>query len=504
MERIGLIDLGSNTARLAIYDLFDNGTFVNVDEMKESVRLAETERDGNLKSTRILQAINTVRLFKKYCAVNKTDRIIAIATAAVRQAKNQRSFLNDMQTATGIRFDVLSEDAEATLAYQGVVNTMEISKGIILEIGGGSTKIVYFNRRSILRKHVFDFGGLVLARMFASPDIKPEEMCEKIENYVLQRFEEAPWLTAEVDPDTTFIGVGGSIRSLARVARKACKYPLEMVHNYQLTRTDFETVYNTIRPFDLEKASRIKSVTRARADTFPCALAVVKAFFDHTKFETITTCTSSIREGIMFNTALPQTLDKPISDVLGNSLQSHINHLRLNPTTAEQVFNLTVQLFKQLRVLHKFARGYVRVLRIAALLFESGRTFKFYDFPKHSAYIILNSNLYGVSHHDLVLAAFICATISKDGTATPDWMHYKTLLTDEDVEAAKKLAVMLRLAYAFETSRNSVISEINCDVLGDSVILKVETDGDASLEIKEAQTIAIEFKKMFKKNLEIL
>ena len=89
MERIGLIDLGSNTARLVIYDILEGGYFIVSGEAREVVRLGETEADGNLKQTRIMQAISTLKSFKQICAVHNVDKIIAIATAAVRRANNQ-------------------------------------------------------------------------------------------------------------------------------------------------------------------------------------------------------------------------------------------------------------------------------------------------------------------------------------------------------------------------------------------------------------------------------
>ena len=73
VERIGLIDLGSNTARLVIFDVLEGGYFMVADEMVEAVRLGETEIDGSLKQTRVMQAINTVKVFKKLCAVFRVD-----------------------------------------------------------------------------------------------------------------------------------------------------------------------------------------------------------------------------------------------------------------------------------------------------------------------------------------------------------------------------------------------------------------------------------------------
>lgn len=80
----------------------------------------------------------------------------------------------------------------------------------------------------------------------------------------------------------------------------------------------------------------------------------------------------------------------------------------------------------------------------------------------------------------------------------------KGIITDEDVEAVKKLAVILGLAVAFDRSNAGVIMEINCDVLGDSVIMKTEVIGDTTLEMRDANRCVTDFRKVFKKNLDII
>ena len=77
-------------------------------------------------------------------------------------------------------------------------------------------------------------------------------------------------------------------------------------------------------------------------------------------------------------------------------------------------------------------------------------------------------------------------------------------MTEEDLEAVKKLGVLLRIAECLDRSKASVVTGVNCDVLGDSVIMKTEVTGDALLEIRAASMANTEFKKSFRKNLEIL
>lgn len=505
VERIGLIDLGSNTARLVIFDVLEGGYFMVADEMLEAVRLGETEIDGSLKQTRVLQAINTVKVFKKLCAVNRVDKILAVATAAVRRAKNQRTFLNEMFGSTGLKFKVVSEDEEANLIYQGVINSMEIPKGLIMEIGGASTKFVYYNRRNILHTEIFSFGAVTLTEMFAGPDVEPEEAARKITEYFRQQLETVEWL-GELDPETQLIGVGGSFRNLSALARRMRKYPLDMTHNYNLPVSDLNAVYEIFKSVDPVKKSRIRGLSAVRADVFPSALAVIKCVADTLGFSKIVTSACGLREGVMFNYAVPTTLEKPITDVLGHSIMTYLTYLGCNVAHAEQVYNLTIQLFKQLRVLHKFPRMYVRVLRVAALLNEVGKTFKYYDNAKHAAYMILNSNLYGISHRDIVLAAFVTDVFNKNEFSLTDWEKFreKGIISDEDIDAVKKLAVILGLAVAFDRSNAGVIMEINCDVLGGSVIMKTEVIGDTTLEMRDANRCVMDFRRVFRKNLDII
>ena len=174
MEKIGIIDLGSNSARLVIVELFGEGHFMVVDELKESVRLGQDmERDGFLKPQRVAETIKTLKMFKKLCDASRVDRIIAVATAAVRRAKNQRSFLDEIQATCGIKVKVLSEEEEATLVYRGVINSMDIPKGIILEIGGGSTKIIYYNRRNMLGCVALPFGAVTLTDLSKTTGSRP-------------------------------------------------------------------------------------------------------------------------------------------------------------------------------------------------------------------------------------------------------------------------------------------------------------------------------------------
>ncbi len=475
-----------------------------VDELKESVRLGQDmERDGFLKPQRVAETIKTLKMFRKLCDASGVSRIITVATEAVRKAKNQRSFLDEIQANCGIKIKVLSAEEEATLVYRGVINTMDIPKGLILEIGGGSTKIVYYNRRNMLNYATLPFGAVTLTDMFAQDGQKPEEQNNRIEEFITEQLKGVEWLTT-VDPDVQMIGVGGSFRNLFKINKMVHKYPLDTVHNYHMLTEDFLPLYDMIKVLDLDKKKKIKGLSAQRADILPAALAVVKAFINYMNVESFTISGAGLREGIMFNQALPSTIEKPISDVLTYSLTTLVKWYDCDERHVEHVVNLSIQLFKQLRVLHKFPRQYLKVLKVAATLHDCGMRIKYYNHQRHSWYMILNANLYGVTHREIVLAAFTACCHKKEDINPLDWARYKDILREEDIEIVKRLGVMLRIAESLDRSMSGCIKGINCDILGDSVIMKTEVEGDASLEIRDAMAAGAEFKKSFHKNLEIL
>ncbi len=503
MEKIGIIDLGSNSARLVIVNMFAEGHYMVTDELKESVRLGQDmERDGFLKPQRVAETIKTLKMFKRLCDASAVERIIAVATAAVRRAKNQRSFLDEIQATCNLKIKVLSEEEEATLVYRGVINSMDIPKGLILEIGGGSTKIVYYNRRNILNYASLPFGAVTLTDLFAG-DASPEDAAAHIEEFFTEELKKLPWLK-ELDPETQMIGVGGSFRNLFKISKLVKKYPLDIVHNYNYAVEDFSSVYDMVKALDVEKRKKIKGLSPARADIMPAAMAIIKSFVSYLNIENFILSGSGLREGLMINQALPITMEKPVSDVLGYSLDTLVKYHDCDLKHVDHVVQLSVQLFKQLRVLHKFPRQYLKVLKIAAKLHDCGMRMKYYNHAKHSWYMILNSNIFGATHREIVLAAFVAGCHKREDVSMVEWQKYKGIVTEEDLDAVKKLGVLLRIAESLDRSMSGLVAGVNCDVLGDSVIMKTEVTGDAALEIRDASAANGEFKKAFRKNLEIL
>ena len=507
MEKIGIIDIGSNSARLVLVNVLEGGFFVVFDELKENIRLGQDldwNGNGFIKPHRIDQTIKTLTMFRKLCEANKVDRIYAYATSAVRRAKNQKSFLDEVTMTCGIKIKVLSVEEHTMLIYNGVINSMDISKGFVMEMGGGSTTLFHYNRRSLINSASIPYGTVSMTDMVKGID-DPVERNRKIEEFMAEEFSKIDWLK-NVDKDATFIGIGGAFRNLGRISRLIRRYPINMTHNYEMSMNDFKTIHETISKLDINSTMQIKGLSQGRADIFPSALSIMNALFKNFSFNSITIGGCGLREGAMFRHASTSVFERPIPDILGHSLYTHMKYFDVNIQHAEHVYDLAMQLYRQIRVLHKMPRNCQKILRTAALLSDSGMRIKFYNHKLHSGYIILNSNIYGLTHKEMLMAAIVVQGNQTEAISKEEIIRYRELINETDITYIKQLNVLLRIAKAFDRSMSQAITDMACDVLGDSVIIKTEQKegADCSIEIKTALTTANDFKNAFGKGLEIL
>ena len=504
MEKIAIIDLGSQLARLVIANVTDDGYFMVCDDMREQVKLSQDmEWDGFLKPNRVAHALKVLKMFRKLCDTNGVEKVFAYATSAVRRAKNQKGFLDEVAVTCGIKLKVLTEEEEAGLIYSGVINTMDIPKGLILDICGGSIQLVYYYRRNLLAQASLPFGAVTVAELFKDATIDTEEQMKNIQAYVKEHLDKIEWLK-DVDPETQLIGVGGAFRNIGRMSRMLKRYPIDISHNYHMTMEDLAQVYEAFKNTEVDSNTRIRGLSSVRADIFPSALATISALLETVTFSELAISDHGIRDGALFRTVIPTTAERPISDVLGFSLNSLVRQYNLNIPHAEHVYNIAMQLFKQLKVLHKLPRMYVKVLRVAAILHDAGECVDYNSHNIHSMYMIHQSDIYGISQREKLLAGFVAKGHHGNDLTIAEMMKYKDILHEEDYDAVRKLGVILKIAESFDRSKSGIITGISCDLLGDSVILKIESEADASLEVRSAMSSCAEFKRAFKKNLEIL
>ena len=135
-----------------------------------------------------------MKLFKGVCDNHNVTKVIAVATAAVREASNQKEFLDFLASDAGIAFKVLSRQEEPYYGYLGVINTMDLRDGLIMDLGGGSTEITLVRDRKMVNSTSIPYGALNLTEKFLDPDKPKDSQLKDLEAFMRQKLSEIPWL----------------------------------------------------------------------------------------------------------------------------------------------------------------------------------------------------------------------------------------------------------------------------------------------------------------------
>ncbi len=506
MDKIAVVVVETYCAKLVIANVVQDHFFSICDVEIEPIKMGlEMDDDHFLKKNQISSIISTLKNFRKICDMFAVSKTIAIATF-VKDTKpmNIYSFFDEVFVTCGFRFTLLSPEDQNNAIYTGIMNSYDIPKGVIVNVGADNIHIVQYNRRNILNQAYIPVGPKDLAVMYPIKKYGKEEALEKSAKYIKQQLSDYEWISS-IDPEFVFVGNGNYFEDLASMDRIYTKYPLDKNDGYILNTADINHILNQLKALDLDENKKLKGLFETRADIFAYAIEMIKAISEEIQRQTITITTRSVVEGLLFNSVTPTTLEKPNSDIVGFSVMAQTAEYESGSTKHnEQVYNLSMLLYKQLRVLHKLPRGYVKVLRVASYMHDVGKRISYKHHALHSFEVVLNSEIYGLTHRELLLASFVASLHSGGDIKMSDWAKYSGILTVEDIEAAKKLGTILRLAECFDRTKNSVIVDINCDILGDSVIMKTITVADASLEIQRGMEVSRDFEKIFHKKLEIL
>ena len=506
MDKIAVVVVETYSAKLVIANVVQDNYFSICDVEVEPIKFGlEMDDDHFLKKNQISSIISTLKNFRKICDMFSVSKTIAIASF-IKDSKpmNIYSFFDEVFVTCGFRFSLLSPEEQNAAIYTGVMNSYDIPKGVIVNIGADNIHLIHYNRRNILNQAYIPVGPKTLVDMYSLKKFSKEEVFEKVAKYIKSQLSDFEWLK-NVEPEFTLVGNGTYFEDLSSMDRIYTKYPLDKDDGYVLKTANVEHILNQLKALELNENKRLKGLHESRADVFAYAVQIIKTIFEEIPRETATITTRSLVEGLLFNSVTPSTLEKPNSDIVGFSVMAQTSEFESGSTKHnEQVYNLSMLLFKQLRVLHKLPRGYVKVLRVASYMHDVGKRISYHKHASHSFEVVLNSEIYGLTHRELILASFVASLHSGGDIKMSDWARYTGILTVEDIDATKKLGVILRLAECFDRTKNSVIVDINCDILGDSVIMKTVTVADATFEIQRGMEIGRDFEKIFHKKLEIL
>jgi len=496
LEKVALLELSNTSLRMSLYKVEEGEYFLPLGQFEERIGMDE-HLDGEqlIRAPKVRECQSIIERFKQIAEAQEVARFISVASQAVTRAKNYQSFIDELGRTVGMAFKVLEDDEEISALYSATTNTLDLPKGIIVNISSTSTRILNYNRRIVLDNAVLPFGSN------GAPANIAEQLAER-----------APFLKS-LDAESVLIGIGGTFTSLGKLARKLTKYPLDIEHNYVADMPAFDAVYKFLSGLDPDKRQKLKGISDASANSILNGLMIVKAILEFSDLKKIVVSKGYRNTGLMFQSVMPTTVDRPLPDLLSHSLDVIMGNAGLDVAAGTRHYDLSLILFKQLKALHRLPRTYARILKVATFLERLSSTVGVTNAAKGNYSIILNLPLYGLSHREQVMAAFVSSCRRWEDFQLGDWVKFQSIMQESDLEAVKKLSNILALAGAMNIRNNGIVKDITCDILGESVIIKLVADPDGkakldhdicALEVYCASKLSSEFTRAFGKNLDVL
>ncbi len=503
MQRIAIIDVGSNSARLVISQIYKSGAYNMVYNQKEALRLSQkVDINGMLTEEAFTGTLECMHSFSTMCKIFNVDKIVAVATAAMRNAKNGKELTALVEKETEIHLHILGGKAEAYASYLGVINTINIKDGIIFDLGGGSTELVLFHDRKIVDSVSLPLGCVNLTTMFNTRDVMPSTVFSDVSYLIMSRLEKYPWLK---DSSLPLIGVGGTARTVAKMEQKKNKYPASKIHNFQFTSQAFRTTFKFLRETTLEQRRKISGLGTDRADLILAGASVIQCLLEATGSKKIIVSGCGIREGLFLDYYAKKEKTPVIAeDILDESTRNILLLYSTDIKHSEHITALALTMFDAWKPIHGLSNSWRRLLKTAAMLHDIGITINYYSHARHSAYMIENARLFGLTHKEQVIAAVIAGWHNGVSRNYLRNKAYKYFLSDEDLNKISKMALLLALAESMDYSQTMQISEIIPEIKNKkTALLHLKSSCMPSIELHQLKQHLPWFSKVFNMELQV-
>ncbi len=293
------IDIGSNSIRVIIAEVENNKIKNIIYQEKATTRLA-----ANINKTGILQeepfnkSINVLAGFRKALNKYNVEKIKTVATSAVREAANGKEFINAAKNS-GIEISIISGKEEGMLEYLGVCSGFDAGRQpLILDVGGGSSEIIYMQDNNELHTESHKIGVVKMADMFDFQK-SSTEILEKCSAYIKEFFKDVT-IPNNIQ---NFIATAGTATTLAAIDMEMTEYDYNKVNGYKITKEKVIEILNKVYSTPYNKRLEIKGMDKGREDLIIPGILIILEILKKTNLNIITVSDFGLREGAVVRAA---------------------------------------------------------------------------------------------------------------------------------------------------------------------------------------------------------
>ena len=419
---VTVIDIGSNSVRMVIYEKTSRFAFHLLHEEKSKVRISQDayKHDGYLQEIPMQRTFDALKDFLQISESFKSRKILCVATSALRDAPNKKQFLQKVKSKLKLNIKIISGEKEAYFGAISCANLLpEQTNAMSIDIGGGSTEIAFINKNSVSNTLSLKLGTVRLKELyFDHNDI------EGAKRYVDSELEKLPPLKV-----STLIGIGGTFRAVSSAILKRKNYPLNKLHAFEYGVDLFSEYIQSV--LDAKDTTTLKElgIKSERFDVIKPGVFILKRVIKKLLVKNIITSGVGVREGVYLADLLrnskhkfPANYNTSVRYLIDSHIQNKHFSNNLN-ALAKKIFDLTHHYFG-------IDKKYRYELSIAAKLYPAGSSVHFYSQNKHTYYLIQSALEYGFTHENITLIATLTKYAKSKLPSSVHMQLYKELLPD--------------------------------------------------------------------------
>ena len=452
-----VIDIGSNSMRMAVFQKTSRFAFHIIHEVKSSVRLGENayKNGGNLQALPMERTEAALREFLLVARSFGVRKLLCVATSALRDAPNASAFISRIKHRLNLQIKVIDGEKEAYYGGLACANLLPRLDALTVDVGGGSSEFTLLRGGKVESLFSLDIGTVRIKELF----LDHNDVRGAVE-YIDNALQSLPSFEAD-----SLIGIGGTFRALTRSMMKKEKYPLKKLHGYTTDVQQFDALCDQVLQAGTKKL-RTLYIKPERFDTIKAGALILQRIIRHLQIRNLVCSGVGVREGVFLHDLL-RNAGGMFPANFNPSLRYLLDTHALHSDHGNQCARLAGRIYDLVQSPLGLGGQYRSELVMAAKLIPIGIGTRYYAYQRHSHYLALNALDYGLSHPQIALVAHLL--LFKKGHASSELLPrygYERLLPDgQTLDTLYAILWLSHVVLAARTSADAVRVDYTENVL---------------------------------------
>ena len=487
IKRIAAIDLGTNSFHSIIVDIYSDGSFRQVEELKEMVQLAKGGSGKRLTDAAFSRGLEALKNIKVLCDSYEVEKILAYATSAIREAENGGEFIQKSIDKVGIKINAIPGYVEAELIGYAIQHGVKLGTDPVLmvDIGGGSVEFILGNASEFDHLASRKIGVSRMTEIMKPSDpIMPEDI-QKLEVYYENQLETVTNALSKNGTDT-IIGSSGTMQNIALMIAAQKGLSIDVTLNeLEYTAKDYFRFYDSFIHLNRKQRAKVKGLDVKRIDFINTGVVLVNVLLRKFNIARVKISTQALREGIIIRYLKKDMIGMPwsgeFSDPRRRSVFELLRKCQWHEEHSRHVAGMALTLFDVLKDDLALTDNDRELLEYASYLHDIGYYIAHSAHHKHALYIVRNAELKGFKEDEIEIMAHVARYHRR---STPKKRHGEYWKLSGPVKKRiKKLSAILRVADGLDRSHYQNVKELKIENGEKELVLNIQTDGEPHLEI---------------------